>query len=201
MHISTYVQSYMVTCPPHLAIESSGLHLGVHRESTSASAYGYLMEHGDDLLERVQSQSRLAVEMGAGCTCHRLRMQLILVFDATSYSRRSPDFQSLKTKQFLLARSRSRIILHIHVRPVRKQDAGPHVPCELLQVDVEAMIIKECLVVVIEQLEVIGTLFVFNKCGRELCFIRCDLKSQIMDDRTDMQQVRRMTDYLDSFAH
>ena len=42
----------MVTHPRRLAIEASGLDLGVHRESTSALPDGRLLEHGDDLLEQ-----------------------------------------------------------------------------------------------------------------------------------------------------
>ena len=44
----------MVTHPCRLTIESNGLDLGVHRESTSTLADGsmLLLEHGDDLMEK-----------------------------------------------------------------------------------------------------------------------------------------------------
>ena len=35
------------------------------------------------------------------------------------------------------------------LRPVRKQDTGPHVACKLLQVSVEVVLIEERLVIVI----------------------------------------------------
>ena len=103
-----------------------------------------LLEHGEYLLEqgcrfrlsRVQSgkcadlQSDLGVTaisrvclrtLGALCTCHRLRTLPIITFDATNFSRMSPDFHnSLRLGSFFFPRfgliefsqsSRSRMIL------------------------------------------------------------------------------------------
>ena len=64
--------------------------------------------------------------------------------------------QTFKTRHFLLAQSSSHIIHLYIIRPVWKQEAGLHIPCELLQVDVDAVMIKECLVDVIERLEEIN---------------------------------------------
>jgi hypothetical protein len=99
-------------------------------------------------------------------------MPLILVFDATNCSRRSPGFHSASILDiFFFPRSgltelshwsRSRIILNI-VSLVREQDAGPHLPCELLQVCVKGVLIEESLVVVVERLEQIDILFVFDE--------------------------------------
>ena len=99
-------------------------------------------------------------------------MLLILAFDATIFSRRSPDFHSsLILGSFFLPKSglielshlsRSRIILFI-VRPVCKREAGPHVLFELLQVGVKVVLVEECLVVVVERFEKIDILFVFDE--------------------------------------
>ena len=86
-------------------------------------------------------QSHLAVKvvstvsirnLSAPRTCHRVRMLLILAFNATIFSRRSPDFHSsLRPGSFFLPRlgliefshsSRSPMILRI-VRPVREREA------------------------------------------------------------------------------
>ena len=82
-------------------------------------------------------------------TCHRVRTLLILAFNATSFSRRSPDFHnSIRPGNLLLPRlglievshsSKSPMTLRI-VRPVREQEARPRVLGELFQVDVEVML-------------------------------------------------------------
>ena len=74
-------------------------------------------------------------------TCHRRWMLLIFAFDATSFSRRSPDFHSsLKPGNFLLPRfgliefsqsSSSRMILRV-VRPGGEREGVPRILCELL---------------------------------------------------------------------
>ena len=102
-------------------------------------------------------QSHLAVvvstvrfrNLSAPRTCHRVRTLLILAFNATIFSRRSPDFHiSLSPGIFFFPRfgliefshsSRSPMILRI-VRPVREQEVRPRVLRELLQVDVEFML-------------------------------------------------------------
>ena len=87
--------------------------------------------------------------LSAPRTCHRVRMLLILVFNATSFSRRSPDFHSsLRPGSLFLSRlgliefshlSRSLMILRI-VRPVCEREARPHALCEVLQVGVEFLL-------------------------------------------------------------
>ena len=87
--------------------------------------------------------------LSAPRTCHRVRMLLILLFNAASFCRRSPDFHnSLRPGTLFLSRlgltefshsSRSLIILHI-VRPVCEREARPRALCEVLQVSVEFLL-------------------------------------------------------------
>ena len=126
-------------------------------------------------------------------TCHRLRILLILAFAATIFSRRSPDFHSsLRLGSFFLPKSglivlshlsRSRTILCI-VRQACAREAGPHVLVEFLQVGVEVMLVEECLVVVVERLEEVDILFVFDECCQEIRFLRCDLRSRVVNERS-----------------
>ena len=84
-------------------------------------------------------------------TCHRARTLPIFAFDATNFSRRSPDFHSsLRPGSFFLPRfgliefshpSRSpRILRHRQTR--QRMGARPRVLCELLQIGVESMLVQ-----------------------------------------------------------
>ena len=144
---------------------------------------------------RDNGQHRPAPGLQRARTCHRLRMLLILVFDATIFSRRSPDLQSSfslgslflpKSGLIELSHPSSSCIILCIVRPVRERAEGPHIPCELLQVSVEVVLIKERLVVVVERLEEVDILFIFDeRCG-EFCFLRCDLRSWMVNERLCM---------------
>ena len=97
-------------------------------------------------------------------TCHRVRMLLIFAFTVANFSRRSPDFHtSLRPGLFFLPRfglvefshsSRSRRTLG---PPIVWSDPAANgerqtgsVLCELPQIGVEFMLVKQGLVVVVE---------------------------------------------------
>ena len=101
-------------------------------------------------------------------------MLLTLAFAAASFSRRSPDFHSsFRLGSCFLPKSglielrhllRSRNSVDCQTRP---QTAGrTPLPCELLQVGVEVVLIEERPVVIVKRLKKIGMLFVFDECCR-----------------------------------